>query len=516
MTAHVIGTLLTRWMRWREGSPLEGQPALQQVSTLQQLLFRARDTAFGRAHHFSALLQVPPDELPLAFQQAVPIFTYEQIFTQWWHRILQGEPNVAWPEPIRYMANTSGTTLGSSKYVPVSPSMIRSTQRKSRQFMGQLATMGLPPDTLGRSVLSIGAPSVFKQEGGILTGMFSGIVFGQTPRWIRPMFKPGPRAYDLEWPEKVAFIAQNAKKWDLGAMYGFPVWMTPLLEEIVAYNKVRTIHDIWPNLRAYSYAGMKIDPYWPRLAPILGLEQQEVTEKDPIALLETYVASEGYFAMQTRQQRGTMRLLTNHEIYFEFIPFTTANFDDWGQPRKGCPVHQWTDLSVGTEYALLVSNNSGAWRYLIGDTIVFESLEPPEIRFAGRTAHFLNECQERLSVGNLEMAMVQVAERLGFRFNDFTVIPQHRNGQTVHIWCIASESVPKNLSLELERTLRQLNDDYDCARSKNALLAPEIQCLNPGTFQQWLLWRGKADGQSKVPRVMKGKQAEDFLNYLGL
>jgi GH3 auxin-responsive promoter len=515
MLAHAIGHTLSRMMRYSAGTPPTLQPQLRQTATLRALLYRARHTVFGRKFGFQALLNLPDSAILDGYRQQVPLFNYEQMYQSWWYRVKAGETGVVWPEPIQYMANSSGTTLGSSKYVPVSPSMIRSAQRASRQFMGQLVPLGMPADALGRSVLSIGAIPQFKQEEAVLTGLFSGIVFGQTPSWIRPLFKPDSKAYHLEWAEKMDYMVREAPRWDLGAMYGFPVWITPLLEKIVQTHGLRTIRDIWPNLRGYAYAGMKIDPYWPRLAPVLGLDSPE-DDPNHIMVLETYVASEGYFALQNRRERGTMLLLTRNDIYFEFIPFDGAHFDQQGDVLPNCRPLHWGALSVGVEYALLITNNSGAWRYLLGDTVVFESLEPPQIRFAGRTAHFLNECSEQISMGNLEMALLKAARERDFKFNDFTVLPRSDGNHFIHDWYIEATNLPPLLSHQLDQTLRQLNDCYDRARQKEALLAPEIIHLPPGTFQGWLTARGKADGQSKVPRVMKNKQAEQFRQYVTL
>lgn len=477
-----------------------------QQQTLRYLLARSADTALGRHFNFKALLQLPDHELESAYRQCVPVFHYLTIEDPWWQRTASGEPGVCWGGPIRNIGLSSGTTSGSSKLIPVSDDMIRTTKLASRAFVAHALHLGINADALGRHVLSIGGSITLSPKNGLKYGTFSGIVSGQSPWYWQSTYKPGKAGQALtNWSEKIEYIARHAATWDIGAMYGFPCWVTPILEKISEQHGVERLTDLWPNLRLYAFSGMKIDPYRERLRGLLGPE---------LPWLETYVASEGYFAIQHRLNQPGMRILTNNEIYYELIPFNDDNFDEMGYPRPDAQAIPLQEAIPGLDYALTVTNNSGAWRYVPGDVIRLEQQDPPLITFVGRTALYINDCSERLSIGNLEAAFTQVVQDTGITSTDFAVQSIAVEDYFIHRWYVECPDLPPDTANKIDHALCQRNDNYHRMRNLGVIREVNIIRLEPGTFHRYLAATGRANGQSKTPRVLKGNAAIHWEEWL--
>lgn len=507
MWRKLAGWAILQAVRGQVRHPLDDpDPTLSQQDVLRRLMQQAQNTLFGKTYQFEALSRLPDGQLADAYRQAVPLFTYEQMYGQWWARIFEGEEQVCWPEHISFMAHSSGTTAASAKMIPVSPSMIQQTLMVSRSVLKAAPRLGVDTAALTRPVISIGAPTALHSVGDFQCGMFSGIVFGHTPSLLRRWFKPEPEGYNLpDWESRLHYIVQHAPQWDIGAIYGFPCWVTPMLERIVTHYGVHNITDIWPNLNVYAYSGMSIAPYREALRQMMGGR--------PV-WIESYVASEGYFAFQMNKESAGMRLLTNWSVYYEFVPFQEQYFEDNGQPRSDAEAIGLKEVQTGVEYAMVITNNSGAWRYVLGDTIVFTSVHPPEIRFAGRTAHFINETGERLSLGNLEMAFTETCTQTGLKSCDFTVL-SHKNGNAfTHIWYVESVALPDDFTRQLDTVLQRFNADYRHIRKSGLLTMPEVKGVAPGTFHRYMRDFGRDNGQSKIVRVLKGAQAGSWLNWL--
>jgi len=295
-----------------------------------------------------------------------------------------------------------------------------------------------------------------------------------------------------------------APKWDIGIIVGVPAWLQLLLEKIIFTYKLNSIHDIWPNLKIFVHGGVSFDPYRKGFEKLLGKK---------MIYLETYLASEGFLAFQALPDRKSMRLVLNNGIFYEFIPFTDANFDENGNIRPNALTLKIDQIEQGIDYALLISTCSGAWRYLIGDVIRFDSKVESEIRITGRTKHFLSLCGEHLSMDNMNKAVELVSREMNLDICEFTVLGYET--LFMHHWFVgtADEVDEGELMERIDETLKTLNDDYAVER-KHALKKVTLSKLPNSLFYHWLKLQGKEGGQNKFPRVLKGEKATSWLGFL--
>ena len=277
------------------------------------------------------------------------------------------------------------------------------------------------------------------------------------------------------------------------------------MERIVAHYNLDSIHEIWPNLYVYVHGGVFMDPYIQRLNLVLGR---------PIGLLDTYLASEGYFGYQEKTEQKGMRLLLNNGIFFEFIPFNTDNFDENGVVKKNASAYTIEQVQEGVDYALVISTNAGLWRYLIGDLVRFTNREEHELVISGRIRQFLSLCGEHLSLGNINEGLLQTSEKFGVEFSEFTIYADEI--KQCHCWYLGTTHLvddPNVLLSYLDKVLSHTNDDYNSAR-KYSLNAPEIKIVSPQVFYDFMASQKKLGSQNKMPRVLNKKQSETWLSFI--
>lgn len=484
----------------------EGQ-AIQQ-KTLNKLVLKAQDTAFGRLHYFSEM--VDSDTLLLDFQQGIQKGDYLHMLP-WWTRMRLGEENVTWPEPIKNYAVSSGTSDGSSKYIPVSEQMLRQIKRASLRQVLSIIQTDVPKDHIAKKWLMIGGSTELEYNGIYYSGDLSGITTGSVPVLFQRLSKPGIHIRkEKNWTDKIAKMTEEAKDWDVGMVAGVPAWVKLLMESIIDRYNLDTIHDIWPHFEAYIHGGVSLSPYKKSLDSLMGR---------PIKYFETYLASEGFLAYQTRvDSDGGMRLLIRNGIYFEFVPFSEENFTESGELRPNAQSLMLSQVNDKDEYALIISTCSGAWRYLIGDTIKFTSLDRCEIKITGRTKHFLSLCGEHLSVDNMNQAIELVSNEFGISMEEFTVCGVPHQGFFAHVWYIACDDETLQgrkveIRNKLDMTLKVLNDDYRVERSA-ALKDIFVNLIPSNLFYGWLRSNGKEGAQVKFPRVLKNEQMDNWHNYI--
>jgi hypothetical protein len=338
-----------------------------------------------------------------------------------------------------------------------------------------------------------GSTSLVRMEK-YFEGDLSGILAGRLPFWFNRFYKPGAISKEKDWDTKLNKIVKKAHKWDIGGITGVPAWVQILLERIIEHYKLNNIHELWPNFRVFSHGGVNFAPYKKSFEKLMGKE---------VFYLETYLASEGFLAYQ-RKKDHDMQLVMDNGLFFEFIPFNSDNFKADGQMMDNPSVLLMDQVKEGEEYALLLSTNAGAWRYLIGDTIKFTSVKDYEIVITGRTKHFLSLCGEHLSVDNMTKAIHIVSDQLNIDIKEFTVagIPYQR--LFAHKWYIGTDQDvrdTRHLAMMIDNTLKTLNDDYAVER-KAALKEVIVEVLPPRAFYEWLKLKGKEGGQHKFPRVM--------------
>jgi hypothetical protein len=415
---------------------------------------------------------------------------------------------VCWKGAITHYALSSGTSEGSSKYIPVSKQMIRAIQRAgAKQYFSILKEKEVPVSVFNGSSLMMGSSTNLQYYGAHYQGDLSGIITARVPTWFEAFAKPGVEVRRLPWKEKIETIAEQAADWDITMIGGVPAWICMVFEAVTQRYGVRSIHDVWPNLKVYFHGGVAVGPYLSTLQSYFSHE---------VFFFETYLASEGFFAYQSRLHAEGMKLIVNNGIFYEFIPFNDRNFDEDGNLRTRYPQTLTIDeVREGEDYALLISTCAGAWRYLIGDTVRFKSVKYLEIAITGRTKHFLSLCGEHLSVDNMTKAIREVSDILDLKTKEFCVHGVRLDDGFAHQWYIGAEIDIDQVELAklLDEKLKELNDDYKVER-EFALKKIHVQLLPNDIFVRFLETLGKQGAQVKFPRVLKDNIYINWAQFL--
>lgn len=500
----IIGEIIKRAINVNGLIATEQAAADAQVDVLMDLLMRAQHTAFGRKYQFSDIL-ASPDPVKL-FQQSIPIYDYDGIHDAWWHYLEEGHENITWPGGQRYFAMSSGTT-SNSKAIPVTDEMLDAIKKAGIQQIMSLKNFDLPGDFFEKHIMMLGSSTTLAEQNGFLSGEISGIAASNIPLWFRKFYKPGAKiAAVSDWEERVHKIAKAAPKWDIGSMSGIPSWSELMLKEIIRYNKVDTIHDIWPNLQVYTTGGVAFEPYRKSFESLFAR---------PVTYIDTYLASEGYLATQKRPDAHAMALIANNGIFFEFVPFTENNMDNEGRVRQDAEVLTLADVEEDTQYVLLISTVAGAWRYMIGDTVVFTDKEKAEIIISGRTKHFLNVVGEQLSVHQMNNAIQKLQQQFDLEIHEFTVAAIRKGENYINKWYLGTDkkhSSPK-ITEYLDAELCAANKNYKVAR-RQALEGITVELIPVDYFHRWSEAHKKLGGQTKIPRVMKEDEFTEFEGYI--
>lgn len=474
---------------------------------LERLLLKAQNTRFGVHYNFKHLLNSP--NLIEAYQESVPIFSYEKIFDEWWHLLLEPQPNITWPGQVRHFALSSGTSNAASKHIPVTDLMIKSMRRAALKMFFSLKNHNLPAHLFTRHMLLIGSSSQLNEHNGYFTGDLSGINAKRPPFWIKGYYKPGGEIAKIkDWRERLNEICKESGNWDVGFVSGVASWVQLTIEAVMAHHKIDDIHKLWPNLKIFVNGGVALDPYRESF--------QKLCSK-PITFLDSYLASEGFIAFQNRPDTKSMAMLLNNHIFFEFVPFNEKNFDEDGDIHPDAEAFHIGQVELNVNYALLLSTCSGAWRYLIGDTVKFTDLERKEVIITGRTKHFLSLCGEHLSVDNMNKAIINVQKRLDIIIKEFTVHGVSEDGFFAHQWYLGTNtSVSEEvLAKSLDEELRITNDDYATERDGNLLKNIYVKKIDTDLFFKWLQEKSSSGGQNKFPRVLKGERIREWHSFIG-
>ena len=477
----------------------------KQEIVLRGLLRKAQHTTFGTYYDFKEIWK--SDNPMKDYQQRVPLFDYNSMYEKWWHLSLHNVDNVTWPGKIKYFALSSGTSGSPSKYIPVSNEMSKAMRRAGRKMFFTLTHFNVDPEVFTKGMLMLGGTSSLKKEGKYYAGDLSGINANKLPGWLRPYFKHGARISRLKtWDERIEAIIKNAKDWDISLIVGIPSWLQLMMEQVITHYKVSSIHDIWPNLRVVVHGGVHFEPYRKAFEKIM---------TKPVVYMDSYLASEGFFGFQHRPDHLGMCLELQKGIYYEFIPFNESNFDEEGNLKHNPTCLTINEIEKGVDYALVITTCSGAWRYLLGDTIRFIHPERSEFIITGRTKHFLSVCGEHLSVDNMNQAIYRISQELNVSIKEFTVSAIEEGGKFKHSWYIGCETViSADIILPLlDEELKRVNDDYSVER-KSVLGQPQIKVIPIAIFYKWQEKQGKMGGQNKFPRVMKSSIFKEWESFV--
>ena len=367
----VLGSIIKGAIDLRDNLVSEDSPVEAQHKVLKNLLEKAQNTAFGKYYGFKQILN--SENIEKNFSETVPYHDYNSMTQNWWHRVHDGFEDITWPGKPQYFALSSGTTGKTSKRIPVTKAMIEAIRNTGIKQVGALANFDLPSDFFEREIMMLGSSTDLEKRDEFKEGEISGISASNIPFWFRGYYKPGEEIAKIaDWDERVQTIAERANEWDIGALSGIPSWMELMMKKVIDHNDLNTIHDIWPNLQVYTSGGVAFQPYEKSFNKLLS---------HPITVIDTYLASEGFIAYQQRPETTAMKLVTDNGIYFEFVPFKPEYVNKDGSITQDAPVIPISEVKKDTDYVLIMSSVSGAWRYLIGDTIAFTDVEKAEIIF---------------------------------------------------------------------------------------------------------------------------------------
>ncbi len=482
----------------------EPNPYKAQKLVLLQLLKKAKLTAFGMHYRFNQILD--SNDPIKAFQENIPVYDYDAMYDEWWHYLLKGHQNITWPDGQKYFALSSGTT-SNKKYIPVTGDMINAIKKSGMQQVLSLKNFDLPTDFFEKQILMLGSSTNLIEQEDHFEGEISGISAANIPAWFSKFYKPGTEIASIEnWDEKVKRIAEEAPGWDIGSLSGIPSWVELMLKEIITHNNLNTIHDIWPNLHVYTSGGVAFEPYRKSMEKLLA---------QPLIYIDTYLASEGYLATQKRPDTSSMALIVNNGMFFEFVPFVEENIDDEGRVKKGVKVLTLEQAQENTEYVLLISTVSGAWRYMIGDTVIITDKKRSEIQISGRTKHYLNVVGEQLSVQKMNMAIEKLEHTFDMEIKEFTAATVFENEEYKMKFIIGTDKDIDTINAAeiIDTELCDNNKNYKVARTK-ALKGVEVEAIPVEHFYNWSEEFKKLGGQAKIPRVMKEEDFTEFRDYV--
>ncbi|MBK9733044.1 MAG: GH3 auxin-responsive promoter family protein [Chitinophagaceae bacterium] len=465
-----------------------------QESLFNKLIIEGRKTAFGREHGFQKINSYQE------FTDAVPIREYE-LFKPYIERIKHGELEVLWQGRPIYFAKSSGTTSG-VKYIPISRDSISNHINTARNaLLMYINESGKRQFVDGRMIFLSGSPAL-ENTGGILTGRLSGIVNHHVPGYLRSNQLPSFKTNCIEdWEQKVDKVVEETWDQNMTLISGIPPWMQMYFEKLLQKTGKKTIKEIFPNLSVLVYGGVNFEPYKNKLFNTIG---------ERIDSIETYPASEGFFAFQSSQKEEGLMLNVDSGIFFEFVPAGEINLE---KPTR----LQLKDVQVGINYALVVSSNAGLWAYSVGDTIKFISIAPYRLVVTGRTKHFISAFGEHVIGEEVEGALMKVAHDEKLEVLEFTVSPQvnpEPGELPYHEWLIEFSKPPADINafrLKVDKVLREKNIYYDDLITGNILQPLKIVVMEQDAFRNYMKSVGKLGGQNKMPRLSNDRKLADEL-----
>ncbi len=470
-------------------------PVSAQYNVWQNLLASGQYTEFGRKYNFEQIQSLQD------YKKQIPVHDYEDI-KPFIDRMMLGEENILWNTPINWFAKSSGTTSDKSKFIPVSEESLKENHYRASKDVLTLYYVSHPQSDLltGKSLVIGGSHQVHQLNNDVYYGDLSAVVLQNSPFWSSWIRTPDLSiALMDEWENKIERLAQSTIHEHVTSMAGVPTWLIVLLRRILEITQKQTIKEVWPHLELYMHGGVSFVPYKQQFEKLIGA---------PVNYMEMYNASEGFFSAQDDMNTDGMLLMLDHGIFYEFMPVSEYE-------NESHQTIQLNDVEVGVNYAPVITTNGGLWRYLLGDTIQFISLNPHRIKVSGRLKHYINAFGEEVIVDNTDKAVAIACQQTGAHVNDYTAAPVYfsdsENG--AHEWLIEFEKEPENLQrfiYELDSALKNINSDYEAKRHKDiALRMPVVHTVPKNTFKNWLGSKGKLGGQHKVPRLNNDRQILD-------
>ncbi len=485
-----------KWINTKRLSQIDyfrKNPVESQQEVLMRLIARGRETTWGKEQGFASVSN------HRQFCNNVPIRTYEEM-VPFVERLRAGEKDLLWPGEIRWFAKSSGTTSTKSKFIPITRESLEKTHYRGAKDCLLLYT-SLNPETkifLGKGLTLGGSHQINNLDNNSIYGDLSAILIENAPGYADLIRTPPAHiALIADFEEKMKMITEKTVDMNITSITGVPSWYLVLIRHILKTTGRENLHQVWPNLEVFFHGGISFTPYreqYRRLLPGAGMNY-----------METYNASEGFFAIQDDLSDSSMLLMLDYGIFYEFIPSDEAGNDNPRTLTIG-------EVEKGVNYAVVISTDCGLWRYKIGDTVEFTSLFPHKIKITGRTKHFINAFGEELIIDNAEKALEKACLGTGAHITEYTAGPVYmgKDTQGSHEWVIEFEREPddpERFTELLDSTLKMLNSDYEAKRYKDMTLGrPVVRAVPQGTFYNWFRERDKLGGQNKMPRLSNTRE----------
>ena len=472
-------------------------PIEVQEELLKGLINKSKHTEIGNQYDFNSIKTYAD------FAKSVPVTTYEDNESNY-ERARKGESNIFWPTPIKWFAKSSGTTNAKSKFLPVSNESLEDCHYAASKDLLCLYLNNNPDSELflGKSLRLGGSKELYKENGTVF-GDLSAILIDNMPFWAEFSSTPSNEVSLMpDWETKMQAIVDETINENVTSLLGVPSWVLVLLNQVLENTGRNNLFEIWPNLEVYFHGGVSFDPY---------LEQyKKLLPKNNFLYYETYNASEGFFAIQDRNNSKELLLMLDYGIFYEFIPMDTYDSSE----EIIIPL---SDVELGKNYAIVITTNAGLWRYKIGDTIRFTSINPFRIKVTGRTKHHINVFGEELIIENAEVALRKAAKLTHSEIIDYTAGPIFMEGKEkgAHEWIIEFKKQPDDsatFNKLLDAFLQESNSDYEAKRYNNTTLKPpKIHSARKDLFKDWLKQNDKLGGQHKIPRLSNSREFLEIL-----
>lgn len=474
----------------------KANPIETQRDTLKELLRTAQNTEYGQQYDFHSITT------PEQYRERLPIVHYEDI-NELIRQTMNGKQNILWPEEIKWFAKSSGTTDAKSKFIPVSPSSLENCHFRGGKDVISIFNRLYPEAQVfsGKTLALGGSSQVNKINTNCQYGDLSAILISNTPFWANFMKTPDSSIMLMSnWEEKLEKICEITIKEDVRCLAGVPSWFLTLIHKILEKTGKSNLYEVWPNLELFIHGGISFVPY--------RQQYQELLPDAKMKYMETYNASEGFFGIQDDPSDSSMLLMLDYGVYYEFMPMSETGKTN---PRTLL----LSEVETGVNYALIISTNGGLWRYMIGDTILFTSLNPYKFKITGRTKLFINAFGEELIIDNATEALRIACTKTHSTLFEYTAAPifMQEGQKGAHEWLIEFEVPPADLETFaeiLDKELQKLNSDYEAKRLLS-LERLKIHQARPHLFTDWLKEKGKLGGQNKVPRLWNDRTHIDQL-----
>ena len=464
-------------------------PIEVQQEVLRKMIVYSIDTEIGKKYDFKTIRHYND------FKERLPTVTYEEIYEDI-ERNRKGEQNIFWRTPIKWFAKSSGTTNAKSKFIPISFESLEDCHYKAGKDMLSLYfNNNVNSQLLVGKCLRLGGSREIYENNDSYYGDLSAIMIDNLPFWAELSSTPSSKTSLIpEWEDKVKAIIKESMNQKVTSFAGVPSWMLSLLQQVIDKTGKDNILEIWQDAEVYFHGGVSFEPY-------RNLYNKLFPSKD-FKYFEIFNASEGFFAIQDQNRSTELLLMLDYGIFYEFIPVNGSESE----------IVSLADVKLNTNYEMVITTNSGLWRYKIGDTIKFTCLNPYRVKVTGRTKHFINVFGEELVVENAEMALSKTTELTKSEISNYTVGPIFMSDKTKgsHEWIIEFSKEPDDMNKFteiLDLSLQSLNSDYEAKRYKDSTLElPKIIKGRKNLFYDWLRSRNKLGGQNKIPRLSNSRE----------